>query len=87
MKQDEPMAARPCGSCGEGVLRPASVRGRVMEHRDDPAVRIRADLPLPVCDVCGDMALNATQTEALDAIEGLLAAAMEASFRSGRRPE
>jgi len=78
MKQDEPMAARPCGSCGEGVLRPASVRGRVMEHRDDPAVRIRADLPLPVCDVCGDMALNATQTEALES-------ALEEAYVAKRR--
>lgn len=58
--------ARACGSCGEGMLRPASVAGMVMEHRDDPRVRIRSALVLPVCDVCGDMALDAAQTAALE---------------------
>lgn len=58
--------ARACGSCGEGMLRPTRVAGMAMEHRDDPAVRIRRDLVLPVCDVCGDMALDAAQTDALD---------------------
>ncbi|HLM65993.1 MAG TPA: hypothetical protein VK358_00630 [Longimicrobium sp.] len=60
------MKARACGSCGEGMLRPASVAGMTMEHRDDPRVRIRRELVLPVCDVCGDMALDAAQTAALD---------------------
>jgi hypothetical protein len=59
-------AGRACGSCGEGVLRPTSVVGRVMEHRDDPRVRIRRALVLPVCDACDDMALDAGQTAALD---------------------
>jgi hypothetical protein len=59
-------AGRSCGSCGEGVLRPTSVAGMAMEHRDDPRVRIRRALVLPVCDVCGDMALDAAQTAALD---------------------
>ena len=58
--------ARACGSCGEGVLRPTSVAGMAMEHRDDPAVRVRRALVLPVCDVCGDMALDAAHTAALD---------------------
>ena len=57
---------RACGSCGEGVLHPTSVAGMAMEHRDDPAVRIRRALVLPVCDACGDMALDAAQTGALD---------------------
>jgi hypothetical protein len=57
---------RACGSCGEGMLRPTNVRGMVMGHRDDPRVRIREELFLPVCDVCGDMALDGPQTEALD---------------------
>lgn len=57
---------RACGSCGEGMLRPTSVVGMVMEYRDDPAVRIRRALALPVCDACGDMALDAAQTGALD---------------------
>jgi predicted XRE-type DNA-binding protein len=64
------VTARPCGNCGVGTLRPASVRGTAMEHRDDPAVRIRAELALPVCDHCGDMALDREQTRALeDALE------------------
>lgn len=58
--------ARACGSCGEGMLRPTSVAGMAMEHRDDPAVRIRRPLVLPVCDVCSDMALDDAQTAALD---------------------
>lgn len=60
------MKARACGSCGEGMLRPTSVAGTAMEHRDDPRVRILRHLVLPVCDVCGDMALDAAQTAALD---------------------
>ena len=66
MASEAPVKARACGSCGEGMLRPASVAGMVMEHRDDPRVRIRRNLVLPVCDVCGDMALDAVQTDALD---------------------
>jgi hypothetical protein len=58
--------ARACGSCGEGMLRPTRVAGTAMEHRDDPAVRIRSELVLPVCDACGDMALDAIQAAALD---------------------
>lgn len=57
---------RACSACGEGMLRPSSVKGMVMGHRDDPRVRIREELFLPVCDVCGDMALDGPQTEALD---------------------
>jgi hypothetical protein len=57
---------RACGSCGVGMLRPTSVVGMTMEHRDDPRVRIRRELVLPVCDECGDMALDAAQTAALD---------------------
>lgn len=48
-----------------------------MDHRDDPNVRIRDDLILPVCDVCGDMALDLADTEALDA-------ALERSYRRKR---
>ena len=51
--------------------------GMVMEHRDDPRVRIRDDLILPVCDVCGDMALNEERTVALDAV-------LERSYRRKR---
>jgi hypothetical protein len=70
-------SVRACGNCGEGVLRPTSVAGRVMEYRDDPRVRIRTPLVLPVCDVCGDMALNAEHTAALDE-------ALEESYRRKR---
>lgn len=66
MSHESLMKARACGSCGEGVLRPTRVAGMQMEHRDDPLLRIRGGLVLPVCDVCGDMALNAAQTAALD---------------------
>lgn len=69
--------ARACGNCGEGMLRPTNVAGMAMEYRDDPAVRVRTQVVLPVCDVCGDMALNAEQTEALDA-------ALEESYRRKR---
>lgn len=61
------MNTRPCGSCGRGTLRPTNLRGRALEHRDDPAVRVRANVVVPVCDECGDLALNAEQTRALEA--------------------
>lgn len=68
---------RACGNCGEGMLRATNVAGVAMEYRDDPAVRIRGELVLPVCDVCGDMALDAAQTAALDT-------ALEESYRRKR---
>jgi hypothetical protein len=71
------MKARACGSCGEGMLRPVSVAGMTMEHRDDPRVRILRELVLPVCDVCGDMALDAAQTAALEG-------ALEEAYRRKR---
>jgi predicted XRE-type DNA-binding protein len=37
-----------------------------MDHRDDPAVRIRSDMVLPVCDNCGDMTLTLDQGRGLD---------------------
>ena len=58
--------ARPCGSCGEGMLRLTNLRGMVMDHKDDPAVRIRSDVSLPVCDICGDMTMRPEQAVALD---------------------
>lgn len=48
-----------------------------MGYRDDPHVRILDDLLLPVCDVCGDMALDEVQTIALDAV-------LERSYRRKR---
>lgn len=66
MSNQTTVKARACGSCGEGMLRPTSLLGRTMEHRDDARVRIRHELVLPVCDVCGDMALDEAQTAALD---------------------
>jgi hypothetical protein len=66
MPIDPLQPARACGNCGEGMLRPTSIAGMTMEHRDDPVVRIRRDRVLPVCDVCGDMALDEEQTIALD---------------------
>ena len=66
MNAVERPAGRPCSGCGQGMLRPASVRGTAMHYRDDPAVRIRSDLVLPTCDVCGDMVLDEPQTLALD---------------------
>jgi hypothetical protein len=68
---------RACGGCGMGMLRPTNVAGMVMDHRDDPHVRIRDDLILQVCDVCGDMALDLADTEALDA-------ALERAYRRKR---
>jgi hypothetical protein len=49
-----------------------------MRYRDDPAVRVRSDLILPVCDVCGDSALDEPMTDALDA-------ALEAAYVRKRR--
>jgi hypothetical protein len=77
MKIAGTLAPRSCGGCGMGMLRPTNVAGMVMGHRDDPCVRVREDLTLPVCDVCGDMALNEEDTEALDA-------ALERSYRRKR---
>lgn len=57
---------RACGGCGQGMLRPTSIAGMVMGHRDDPHVRIREDLILPVCDVRGDMTFTEEQGAALD---------------------
>jgi hypothetical protein len=59
------------------MLRPTNVVGMVMDHRDDPHVRIREDFTLPVCDVCGDMMFTAEQADALDA-------ALERSYRRKR---
>lgn len=59
-------------------MRPQNVRGMTMGHRDDSAVRIRSDVILPVCDVCGDMALDEEMTNALDD-------ALEASYLRKRR--
>jgi hypothetical protein len=77
MKAPDALGARSCGGCGMGMLRPTNVAGMVMGHRDDPRVRIREELTLPVCDVCGDMALNAEHTDALDD-------ALERSYRRKR---
>jgi hypothetical protein len=74
---DSASDGRACGGCGMGMLRPTNVAGMVMDHRDDPKVRIRDDLILPVCDVCGDMALDLAHTKALDA-------ALERSYRRKR---
>lgn len=68
---------RACGSCGQGILRPTNVRGTVEWHRDDPRVRVRDDLILPVCDVCGDMTFTEAQAAALDD-------AVERSYRRKR---
>lgn len=59
------------------MLRPANVAGSVMQYRDDPHVRIRDELILPVCDVCGDMTFTQEQAAALDA-------ALETSYRRKR---
>lgn len=59
---------RSCGSCGMGTMWLTNVRGMVMGHRDDPRVQVRTDLLLPVCDACGDMAVDQTQARALDAV-------------------
>jgi hypothetical protein len=77
MSNQTSVKVRACGSCGEGMLRPTSLLGRSMDHRDDPRVRIRHELVLPVCDVCGDMALDEAQTDALEN-------ALEESYRRKR---
>jgi hypothetical protein len=59
------------------MLRPTNVAGWVMDHRDDPRVRIRETIILPVCDVCGDMTFTQDQAAALDA-------ALERSYRHKR---
>ncbi|HEU0299165.1 MAG TPA: hypothetical protein VFR37_06910 [Longimicrobium sp.] len=68
---------RPCGGCGEGMLRPTNIVGMAMDHRDDPHVRIRDDLILPICDACGDMTLTPSQAAELDAV-------LEHSYRRKR---
>lgn len=69
---------RSCGACGEGMMRPRNVRGTMMGYRDDPAVRIRTDLILPICDACGDSALDEPMTDALDDV-------LEAAYVRKRR--
>lgn len=70
MMSDAAPTGRSCGGCGKGAQRPRNVAGMVMGYRDDPRVRIREDLVLPVCDTCGDMALSFEQVGALeDALE------------------
>lgn len=59
------------------MQRVTNVRGMVMHHRDELRVQIREDVLLPVCDVCGDMALDLEQTVALEA-------ALERSYRRKR---
>jgi hypothetical protein len=59
---------RPCGGCGEGYLQPTNIRGRKLDHRDDPAVLVLEDLVVPVCDTCGDMPLTLAQATELDAV-------------------
>jgi hypothetical protein len=68
---------RRCGGCGQGMLRPTNLAGMVMDHRDDPRVRIRDDVIIPVCDVCGDMTFTDAQAAALDD-------ALERSYRRKR---
>jgi hypothetical protein len=68
---------RPCGGCGVGTLYPTNLAGMVMDHRDDPRVRIRDEVIVPVCDVCGDMTFTEAQAAALDD-------ALETSYRRKR---
>ncbi|HEX2079451.1 MAG TPA: hypothetical protein VHG08_17120 [Longimicrobium sp.] len=77
MKLESGRIVRSCGGCGEGMQRETNVIGMTMAHRDDPRVRILDDLLLPVCDVCGDMALDEAQTIALDVV-------LERSYRRKR---
>jgi predicted XRE-type DNA-binding protein len=60
------------------MLRARNVRGMVMDHKDDQAVRIRSDLVLPVCDVCGEMIFTKESARALDE-------ALETSYAAKRR--
>lgn len=68
MGTDAGEAIHACGCCGRGVLRATDAYGMMMEHRDDPCVRIRRHVMLPVCDACGDMRLDEAQTIALDEV-------------------
>lgn len=77
MKTAGTLVERPCGGCGLGTLRPTNVAGMTMGHRDDPLVRVRADVIIPLCDVCGDMTFTESQAAALDD-------ALEASYRRKR---
>lgn len=57
----------PCGACGEGMLRPTDIQGRMLAHRDEPRVPVREAVVVPVCDHCGDIRLDDEQTAALEA--------------------
>ncbi|HEX6367753.1 MAG TPA: hypothetical protein VF006_02395 [Longimicrobium sp.] len=59
------------------MLRLTNLAGRVMNHRDDPRVRVRDDVFIPECDVCGDMTFTEAQASALDD-------ALERSYRRKR---
>lgn len=47
-------------------MRPASVKGRAFAYKDDPAVLVRDEVVVPVCDLCGDIWMDEAQTKALD---------------------
>ena len=64
------MRSETCGTCGEGNFRETNVRGKSFPFKDEPAVSVGEDVILPVCDACGEMRLDAHQTEAFSSALG-----------------
>jgi hypothetical protein len=66
MQGEEREDLQPCGACGRGTLRPKDMAWVRTGHRDDPRLCVRRRIVLPVCDACGDMALDHVLAAALD---------------------
>lgn len=66
MQRENREGTRPCGACGRGTLRPKDMAWVRTGYRDDPRLCFRRRIVLPVCDRCGDMALDNVMAAALD---------------------
>lgn len=58
--------SRPCGNCGKGVFQMADIHGRTFAYRDERALALPASIMMPVCTVCGEIRVGASDTARLD---------------------
>ena len=63
-----PARGRPCLSCETGTLRRTNLRGTVLPYRDEPDLLVTHDIEVSRCDVCGEMALKASEITQLSAV-------------------
>jgi transcriptional regulator with XRE-family HTH domain len=57
-----------CRTCGQGLIAPRNARGTTLAFRDEPIVPLTEDIVIPICSNCGEMRLNESLAEALDAV-------------------